>query len=368
MRTTGIRFTKLAIAAISGMILLAGCGIKRPSADELPNEIQSRTGALPLSKTSSSLQSVNRIEDVDGSLGLTFPQGWVRDDNLNKAAVLGVSDRSKEKYCLIVRMPSNLLKDATLDSMRRKLLADTKVALQNYRFVENGDITIDGLPAKTVEFYGTARSVNVRYLAAVLEKDGTFYQIITWSTSDLFAGYKDEFKKVIQSFQIMKPNTKTSVLPVLGSAASDISLVTSSDHHASITIPEGWSKDSGLASGADIQASHPSTEDYIVVLREDRSGFSPNTTINDYSKLVSSNMKEAIQNAKQEIPEQITIGGLTALQYVITGEVDKVKISYLVTIIASKDHFTQVLMWTRSDLFEAKKQNYLYIVNTFREL
>ncbi|GGA36353.1 hypothetical protein [Paenibacillus physcomitrellae] len=368
MRTIGIRFTKLALAAVAGGLLLTGCVFKRPAADQLQSEIQSRTASLTLSKISSSVQAVNRIEDADGSLGLTFPQGWVRDDNLNKSAVLGVSDRSKEKYCLIVRMPSNLIKDATLDSMRRKLLADTKVALQNYHLVENGDTLIGGLPAKMVEFYGTARNVNVRYLAAVYEKDGTFYQIITWSTSDLFADYKDEFEKVIQSFRVVKPNVKTTALPVLGSAASDISLVISPDKHASITIPEGWAQDAGLASGADIQASHPSTEDYIVVLREDRSDFSQNTTINDYSKLVSDNMKQAIQNAKQEPAERITIGGLNALQYVITGEVDKVKISYLVTLIASEDHFTQVLMWTRADMFADKKQNYLYIVNTFREM
>ncbi|WP_138495972.1 DUF1795 domain-containing protein [Paenibacillus pinistramenti] len=369
MKQAEFRLAKLAVAAAAGTLLLTGCGMKRAASDEIMNESRSKTESLAFAKTAySGSQAGIKIEDASGSLSLTLPQGWKKDDSLNRSAALAVSDRAKEKYCLVVPVSSNILKNATVDSLKKKMLADTKVALQNYHFVGYGETTIDGIPAQTAEFYGTARNVDVHYLTAVMKKGSAFYQIITWSTSDLFEGYKKEFENVIQSFRIVNSSTPEAAISVMGSAPSAISLVTSSDQQSSITIPEGWTRDTALADSADIQASRPASEDYLVVLREDRSDFSKNTTINDYSNLVSTNMKQSIQNPQQDKPRQITVGGLSALQYVISGEVGKVKISYLVTLVASEDHFTQVLLWTRSDMFAGKKQNYLYIVNTFREM
>ncbi|WP_223068227.1 DcrB-related protein [Paenibacillus caui] len=369
MKTTGDRISKLVLLTAASMVFIGGCGSKDSAVQTAATNVKSQA-SYSISKASYAAKTSKRhaIEATDGSLRLTVPDGWEKDDTLNRAAALAVSDRSREKYALIIPVSRNALsKGAALESFKKRFIADTKVALHNFRIVESKDISIGGFPAQTVEFYGTARNVNLHYLAAIMEKDRHFYQIITWSTESRFSDYKDEFLNVVQSFKILKENTAASV-PVLGSAAAEASLLISSDQETGITVPEGWTADSDLTAGADLQASHPATEDYLVVLRERRSEFSQNTTITDYYRLVSDNMKHSIQNARQDKPRQTSVGGLTAVQFMLSGEVDKVKVSYLVTLVASGDHFTQVLLWTRSDQMEEKLKTYKYIVNSFREL
>lgn len=360
---------KTAIAAAAAALLLSGCGGKNGASGVPSGKTSVQTASYAISKLSANESKGHTLESSDGSLTLTLPSGWEKDSSLSQAAVLAVSDRALDKYAMVVPVSASKLDDtASLDTARKWFLANSKVSLQNFNLIANNDIDIGRLAAAQVEFSGIARGVNIHYLAAIVEKDHSYYQIITWSTEKLFSQYKNEFAAIIGSVNIIKGNSAVAAAPTLGSAISNVTLVTTGDKRAGITIPEGWTSDSGLTAGADIQASHPSTEDYMVVLQEDRSDFSQNTTISDYYALVSSNMKKSMKNPAQDKPRQITVGGLNALQYVLTGEVGRVKVSYLVTLVASENHFTQVLLWTRADEMNAKLQNYLYIANTYREL
>lgn len=370
MKTTDNHFIlKITLVAVAAAMLLSACGTKNAASEVSADRSGVKTASYAISKLSSSEAKGHSFEASDGSLTLSLPAGWEKDNALSQTAVLAASDRSQEKYVMIVPVSASKLDDtASLDTARKWFLANSKVSLQYFNLIANEDVSIDGLPAAQIEFSGAARGVNVHYLAAIVEKNHSYYQIITWSTEKLFSQYKNEFAAIIASVNILKENSAVAAAPVLGSAVSNVTLVTTGDKRAGITIPEGWTSDSGLTTGADIQASHPSTEDYMVVLQEDRSDFSQNTTITDYFKLVNDNMKLSMKNPVQDKPRQITVGGLNALQYVLTGEVGRVKVSYLVTLVASENHFTQVLLWTRADELGSKLQNYLYIANTYREL
>lgn len=359
---------KIVLMTSAAALLLTGCGGKPAASDISSSKSGIQTASYAVSRLSG--QSLGHsFEASDGSLTITLPAGWEKDDSLSASAILAVSDRSKEKYAMIIPVSASKLGNtASLETAKKWFLANSKVSLEHFSLKANEDIKIGGLPAARLEFSGTAKGADIHYLAALIEKDQSYYQVITWSTSSLFSQYKDEFDAIIASANILKGNTAIAAAPVIGSAVSDVTLVTNGSKTAGITIPEGWSRDTGLTSSADIEASHPSTEDYLVVLQEDRSDFSKNTTISEYYNLVNGNMQKEMSHPVQGKLRQTTVGGLPALQYVLSGEVGNVKISYLVTLIASNTHYTQVLLWTRADEMDAKLQNYLYIANTFREL
>lgn len=120
--------------------------------------------------------------------------------------------------------------------------------------------------------------------------------------------------------------------------------VASDDNTVSLEVPKSWKPHPGLNPESILSFSNPLREQYVIVIREARESF--DGKLEDYARLVETNMAKAIGDSTEAGLESLTIGTQPALQRILRGRVDKVNISFLLTCVETEDAFCQVLTWT----------------------
>jgi hypothetical protein len=120
--------------------------------------------------------------------------------------------------------------------------------------------------------------------------------------------------------------------------------VASDDNTVSLEVPKSWKPHPGLNPESVLSFSNPLREQYVIVIREGREDF--DGKLEDYARLVESNMASAIGDTKGGGLQSVTIGTQPALQRILRGRVDKVNIAFLLTCVETEDAFCQVLTWT----------------------
>jgi len=144
-------------------------------------------------------------------------------------------------------------------------------------------------------------------------------------------------------------------------------VVTSEDKLLQVTVPEGWQKQTDLHQEAEIQTGNPKKDLFLIVLSEAKMDFD-NITYEDHSKLTREPLLKNLINAKLESgPKILTINGLPAVQYEISGSVDKIKIRYIHTTVDGAKQFHQILAWTLPSNFEKYHVELEAVVASFKE-
>ncbi len=129
--------------------------------------------------------------------------------------------------------------------------------------------------------------------------------------------------------------------------------VNAADGASRIQVPETWRERSDLSEDSSLTQANTRNEQYLVVITEPKLDFNENFKIQDYqSLLVENNFAEfTVQPDKP-----ITVDGMQGIQNVITGEIDNIKISYLLNCFEGEDNFYQVLFWTLSSKWEKNRE------------
>ncbi|WP_020618199.1 hypothetical protein [Paenibacillus daejeonensis] len=368
---------KLAAAGLISSMILAGCasngnnetpppppannnanananGNAEPVVD---NEQGSETPALD----GTALASAN--EDIQ----ITLPDGWREDNELNPVARLSASNRAKEKYIMVLATSKqDLAEGAGLDDYINIFKENTTPSVENFDATEATDTTIDGAPAKQIEITGEVQRIKVHYLATFVEKDDAFYQVISWSTQAQFPDHKEEFDAMSHSLQVLKP-LEASVGND-GGGSADLQAYEGTSGNFQIMLPSDWTEETTLTPGADIQAARMAQEDYVAIITESKSTFSDGTALEDYLDLVLQNgMLEAIEGAQMSDPQSVTVNGNAGLQFTLTGAVEKVKVGYMITVVETNGHFSQVIFWTLEQMLDQKLPAYNEYLQTFEE-
>ena len=332
------------------------------------------------SNTSGGDKEEKTFTSKDGQVELTVNKGWVEDPVLNEQAILAVSERKNEKYAIVnALLKSNMADGATLDDFKAIFMSNIDLSITNAEESNNKTINVASTEAQLFEITGEAQKVKVHYLVALLEKGGSFYQIITWSTQSKFEDNKQELLQAIESFKVLKetPTTpaSTSTSPPESTDPNnkdgkniELTTMTSDDKKAEITIPASMSYELELSPDADIQASRMQQEEYMMVLRESKDTFADNFTLTDYSTAVTDSMSQTLLNATLTEPKEMKINGNPAVQYELSGEIDKIKISYLITLVETDGNFTQLLFWTLQNRMDEKRDMFINAANTFKEV
>lgn len=139
------------------------------------------------------------------------------------------------------------------------------------------------------------------------------------------------------------------------------------DGSLSISVPANWSE-LQLNPTADIQAGRLESEDYVMVLSERKDTFSDSLTLQEYYELVTKNMSATIENGVFGDPQSVTVNGQPALQFELRGEIEKIKIGYIITIVETDKSFSQILFWTLQNRMDQKRATYLELADTFKEI
>ena len=139
------------------------------------------------------------------------------------------------------------------------------------------------------------------------------------------------------------------------------------EHNFKVTLPSGWKDADGLNEAASIQASNLSKDIHFLTIVEFKDAFSDDYTLEDYMQLLVDNHYSVIME-NIDIGESIEteIDSLPAIQTVISGEIQKVKLTYLVTFAESQDRFFQVLAWGSQKSYEDHGEELHEITNSLK--
>ncbi|MGF1459486.1 MAG: hypothetical protein ACFBSG_10715 [Leptolyngbyaceae cyanobacterium] len=136
-----------------------------------------------------------------------------------------------------------------------------------------------------------------------------------------------------------------------------------------ITLPGSWSADSQLHNSAELQASDPDKQLYLIVVAEDA------------DKLMRLGLKENAANYREMLRQRMTayesesatevafIDGDFATQYEVRGRVDEnTPVVYLHTTVVSEDRYYQIVAWTTPEQYAEYRSELRGIAETFREI
>ncbi|QDS37519.1 RDD family protein [Brevibacillus brevis] len=135
-----------------------------------------------------------------------------------------------------------------------------------------------------------------------------------------------------------------------------------------ITAPSDWGKDSALHDEADITISNRFSEKYVLVLSESKQDLDSSFTLQDYAQVIEANLQEAVENVSVDKQIRTVVDNQVAIQFNAKGEVDGIKVAYIVTLVETPTHFHQIMAWTEEKRFESLKQELQKVSASFREI
>ena len=119
---------------------------------------------------------------------------------------------------------------------------------------------------------------------------------------------------------------------------------------------------------ASIKASNPVQEMYAMVITEDKSDFTDDMNLEQYTEIVMEAMVANVEKPDSTPPLAVRVNGLEGRQYLIQGEVKNVKVTYLVTTVETAANFHQVVTWTLSSRISKNQTTLQGVTDTFRPI
>jgi len=110
------------------------------------------------------------------------------------------------------------------------------------------------------------------------------------------------------------------------------------------------------------------SDKYIIVLQESKIDFQKGTSLKDYTGLVVNLMRNNLTDPSSTPPVNITVNGMKAQLFEISGSIDKMNLKYLVAAVESKESFHQIILWTLPSKYDSLKGEYRKIIDSYRAM
>jgi hypothetical protein len=163
------------------------------------------------------------------------------------------------------------------------------------------------------------------------------------------------------TFLLVAPRARAQDKPAVST------VILSEDGLAQVTIPEGWQKQLDLHQEAELQVANPRRDLYVIVLSEAKMDFD-NITFEEHSQFTREPLMKNLGNSKIESgPKQLTINERPAIQYEISGVLDKIRVRYIHTTVDGETKFHQVLAWSLPSNYEKYHHELEAVINSFKE-
>jgi hypothetical protein len=140
------------------------------------------------------------------------------------------------------------------------------------------------------------------------------------------------------------------------------------DKSVQLSVPSDWAEDPTLHRDASLQVSSRSSELYAIVFVEPKDELAPAATLPKLASLAHSEVMGSLQNG--QIRSQVTkkIGDRPAIVAEISGNAEGAEITYVIAVIETPTRFVQVMAWTLTDGYEARRSTLLKTIDSLREL
>lgn len=160
----------------------------------------------------------------------------------------------------------------------------------------------------------------------------------------------------------------TGSAPTSGqSPVSETKVVTARDQKSQLTVPTSW-EDAPAAfknEHATLQVGEARREQYILIVSASDVDFD---NFAGFSEACLEEARTLLEGAEIGEARQVTIGGLAAVQHVITGKASGFKIAFWYTMIEGKRGFYQVVGWTLPSKKAEAEPTILKVIDSFREI
>jgi hypothetical protein len=164
------------------------------------------------------------------------------------------------------------------------------------------------------------------------------------------------------------------VLIAFGSLGCDVrgrgngAVLKSKDGQSEITLPAGWAPVQRESAVSQLMAANPATHEYVDLITESRVDMA--LALKEYATNQRDRIARNLNDGRGSELADTTVNGMPAERFELTGNTKKsgTKIGYLVTVVASKKNYHQLIAWTTLSRFEGQKAELASLAEGFREL
>jgi hypothetical protein len=103
-----------------------------------------------------------------------------------------------------------------------------------------------------------------------------------------------------------------------------------------------------------------------MVIGEGKDSFSKDMKLSDYTTAAKANMVKAAANGVATDTKDVTVNGNKAQYFELSGEVQKIKVTYMVETVESADKFYQIIGWTLTPQFDTNKAEIKGVMDSFK--
>lgn len=122
--------------------------------------------------------------------------------------------------------------------------------------------------------------------------------------------------------------------------------IKSKDGKYEITVPANMSESPSLSKNAQLTAANRPNELYVFVLTNKKSDYAEGQTLDEHADVLRNALLKELRDGDASTPESVTVNGLEARRYRVSGAKDDVKLAYFMTVVETADHFHHIWTWT----------------------
>lgn len=135
------------------------------------------------------------------------------------------------------------------------------------------------------------------------------------------------------------------------------------DRRYQITVPGDWSKLSII--DLDVDFSAGSEEDLFFTIAMIEPLYGSELTIDEMIQTIEETF--GIQLSEEQTTyTNVTLSGCEGIRFEMTGEVEGMDVTYLMTVVKSEEDVAQLVSWTLTDLYSAYRDQYIRVHDSFQ--
>jgi hypothetical protein len=153
--------------------------------------------------------------------------------------------------------------------------------------------------------------------------------------------------------------------PELFNASDEYRVVSAKDNSCEISVPVSWLENPKLKEEAVIVANDSTQNGFVMVLRDLKQDYTGSLV--DYASDAIDRMRKKLKSSEVGPQQTATIQTRSAIQQVVRGEINRLRIAYFVTYVEGETGFYQIICWSLESKEASARTVFEKITHSFRE-
>ncbi len=303
------------------------------------------------------------LEGTDGRSKIRIPAGWKPTKGLNALASVQAQHDRTASFLLVLTEDKDDFAPYSLERYSKLVRGMMKGRAQEYAEAGPRRLAVGPYKAIQYELRATVLGFQQRMLHTCVEGPRYTHQVLLWTNAHLWSKQKPLFQKILQSFrELQGPKPK----PGGNAAAVALTEVQALNRTSALQVPSTWKDLPQLNPAATVRRGDQRRNRYAVVLSDAKILVPQFTTLAAFGKRVEDLMRKGLPDYQASLPQSLTIAGRPALQRVVRGNVNGVRLVYLMTLVDGPTHYHRILLWSLATDWERARPLFERVARTFR--